>query len=200
MPAPVPRVVVPCGVCGAMMSHLPWVIKQGRKFCGRACSDKGRQNGTHGQARTRLYVIWCGIKERCQPGSNHAVYYHDRGIRVCPEWASSFETFRAWALATGYTDDLEIDRRDNDKGYEPENCRWATRQQQNANRRKRTGCTSRFRGVSWSTRRGKWQVHTRFNGKSQGHGLYADEEEAARAYDREARRLFGEFANPNFKE
>jgi hypothetical protein len=49
--------------------------------------------------------------------------YHDRGIGVCAEW-QTYETFRAWAVAAGWAPGLHLDRRDNDRGYEPGNCRW----------------------------------------------------------------------------
>jgi len=60
--------------------------------------------------------------------------YAARGIKVCDEWLV-FETFRAWALKTGYADTLTIDRKDNDGHYEPKNCKWSTQQTQARNRR-----------------------------------------------------------------
>jgi len=71
---------------------------------------------------------------RCERPTDHAyARYGRRGITVCSTWRESFVAFRDWALSNGYSDDLTIDRRDNDKGYEPDNCRWATHKQQNRN-------------------------------------------------------------------
>lgn len=95
------------------------------------------------QKRSRLYRIWSCMKTRCtNPKNNSYKYYGARGFCLCDEW-QDFAVFRAWALSHGYEPGLKIDRADNDQGYFPENCRFATDQEQMQNRRlptrKRTG-------------------------------------------------------------
>ena len=59
-------------------------------------------------------------------------HYVGKGIEVCDDW-KVFEVFRYWAITHGYNETLTIDRIDNEKGYNPENCRWVTPAQQNRN-------------------------------------------------------------------
>lgn len=95
---------------------------------------KDNPNYKHGSSHTRLYHIWGGMKQRCtNPKATEFSAYGGRGITVCNEWLHDFAAFQEWALSHGYRDDLTIDRIDNDKGYRPDNCRWATKEQQYSN-------------------------------------------------------------------
>lgn len=78
-----------------------------------------------------------------------------------------------------------------------ENLRFCTKQHNNANQIKTRG-TSRFKGVYWNKTKKKWQAGIEFNSKGFYLGRFCSEEEAARAYDKKALELYGEFACLNF--
>ena len=91
---------------------------------------------THAKSRTRLYTIWCDMKQRCL-NKNSVVfrYYGGRNISICKEWENDFNKFYDWAQKNGYSDNLTIDRIDVNGNYEPSNCRWITIQMQRKNTR-----------------------------------------------------------------
>ncbi|MET4072968.1 hypothetical protein [Hymenobacter sp. UYCo722] len=84
----------------------------------------------------KLRAVWSAMFQRCY-SENWVNYpsYGGRGITVCPEWVTDKTAFVAWALANGYREGLTLDRIDNDGHYEPSNCRFVSRKQQQRNRR-----------------------------------------------------------------
>jgi len=140
---------------------------------------------THNKRGSVLYSRWSNIKARCL-NKNNKTYenYGRRGISICDEWKNDFMSFYKWAINNGYSEDLTIDRIDNDGNYEPSNCRWAdlNTQMQNTRLLKSTN-KSGYRGVSWVKASKKWASVITHNRKRVSFGLFTDKVEAAKVRD-----------------
>ena len=90
-------------------------------------------------------------------------------------------------------DHINGDKLDNRRA----NLRLANRSQNNANKPARKGLSSKYKGVSWDKNKEKWRAYIQINKKLKHIGYFGDEQQAAIAYNREAKRLYGEFAIMN---
>jgi len=122
-----------CGNETLVPSNL--LRKNNTKSCG--CwreENMGNQFRTHGLSHTRIYKIWGCMNERCYNEKNTSYgRYGALGIRVCEKW-HSFEGFYE-DMKEGYSDNLTIERIISAGNYEKSNCKWATYQEQNENRK-----------------------------------------------------------------
>lgn len=109
-------------------------LKTGRtKSCGCIRRERAAQmNAKHGMSYSKEFVSWTKAKDRCFNSKHPAFHkYGGSGITMCDKWKNSFEEFYSelGLCPRGHT----IDRIDNNKGYEPGNCRWASKKTQSQN-------------------------------------------------------------------
>lgn len=95
----------------------------------RAAASAAEQNRKHGDSKSPEYGTWINMILRCQRDPNYA----GRGIKVCPQWAESYEKFLS-DVGRRPTEAHTLDRINNDGDYEPTNVRWATRKEQSRNK------------------------------------------------------------------
>jgi len=123
--------------CGKeKISRGTYLIKGATRSCGCLQSERSRERVlTHGKTDTDEFRIWAQIIQRTEnPKIHNYDQYGGRGITVCPEWRDSFETFLG-DMGERPSPKHSLDRKDNDKGYCKDNCRWATQKEQCRNKR-----------------------------------------------------------------
>jgi hypothetical protein len=132
---PFTRWVCQCD-CGVVVTTYTNGLRNGHtKSCGCMKRDLAAQRSTkHAGTNSRLYAKWKAMKSRCENPNNVSFRnYGGRGIRVCDRW-QDFDVFRR-DVGEPPSHSHTLDRVDNDKNYEPDNCRWADKHTQDNNKR-----------------------------------------------------------------
>ena len=122
-------------VCGVeKVINVRSVMTGDTRSCGCLRDEKIRNVYlSHGMSRTSEHNIWLGITQRCcNPLNKLWEWYGGRGISMCERWRK-FENF--YADMGPRPVGMSVERVDNEKGYSPENCKWASRHDQTRNKR-----------------------------------------------------------------
>jgi hypothetical protein len=121
--------------CGESVQVFTTNLRRGlTRSCGCINREIGMKRITHGMSKSLEYRCWQAMLSRCLNPKNIGFHnYGGAGVRVCDRWRHSFENFLADMGEAPFAG-ASIDRKDNKGNYDPGNCRWATRQQQNNNK------------------------------------------------------------------
>ena len=162
-----------------------------KTFCSKHYKRYARHGSPYGLTRTPpnnntknpLYRTWGKMIDRCN-NPNYPMFknYGGRGIKVCDRW-SGINGFIHFYEDMGDKPTLQhsIDRIDNDAGYYPENCRWATQQMQGVNRRMFSTNTSGVTGVYYYAKYDKWCAQITVTLKTIHLGYFKTKQEAVKA-------------------
>lgn len=124
--------------CGNYVTVRGGSLSSGNaKSCGCIHDELLKQrNYSHKQSNTKLYDVWKSMKQRCYNVNNKNYEdYGARGIHICEEWKTDYQTFYDWAITNGYQEGLSIDRIEVNESYKPSNCRWVNQKIQCNNTR-----------------------------------------------------------------
>lgn len=116
--------------CGNEKYVSAYQVHSGRS---KSCCGVSGGRMKHGMSNTNIYIAWCAMRNRCEKEA-HPAYkdYGARGIKVCDRW-QKFENF--YSDMGDRPKGKSLERVDNNKGYSPDNCIWATSKQQARNKR-----------------------------------------------------------------
>lgn len=161
----------------------------------KSCGCLNLENITsHGMHKSRAYKCWADMKTRCDnPENKYYPYYGGRGITYCEKW-KTFEGF--WEdMKDGYSDNLTINRRDNDGNYCKENCSWDTKHFQGHMRRKLKGKKLDFIGSTYDEKSMMYRVRMKIDEEAISFGSYSNWMDAAKAYDDACEMYYGDRPN-----
>lgn len=170
--------IAKCGCGNYAIITTSQIAVKNKQSCG--CLKKENWKGTkHSMCYTKIYSTWNSMLNRCYNSNDKRFHnYGKRGIKVCKRW-HKFENFYAdmGNKPAGKT----LERTDNDKGYFPNNCKWATSQEQHEN--------IRVKGYSYDKESKKYRARITTNGKNYHLGGFDAPEEARNAY-LEAKKIY----------
>lgn len=163
--------------CGNIKIVQGSSLKSGdTKSCGCIIKEASTSFGMRG---TSTHNSWAGILQRCNnPKDKSYQGYGGRGITVCERW-HKFKNF--YEDMGKCPENLSIERVDNNKGYYPANCKWATRNEQQRNKRIDKKNTTGVNGVIINRKTGKYKVSIIANSKYHSLGTFFLLEDAIEA-------------------
>ncbi len=176
--------------CGNQLTTSGSLLRTGQtRSCGCLQSYNGRKQlsllnrFSHGKTNTVEYRAWSSMKARCYD-VNHEAYhnYGGRGIAVCDRWLNSFEYFLE-DMGERPSSEYSLNRIDVEKGYCLDNCEWATEAKQSRDKRKSKNKSSKYKGVSFSKKEGKFKGYCMVGGIYYHLGYSDSDEYLACKYD-----------------
>ena len=185
--------------CSCGSPPKTYLISELRSGNTKSCGCQNRENlVSHGMHDTRAYQCWADMKTRCDnPKNRFYPDYGGRGITYCEKW-KTFEGF--WEdMKDTYSDDLTLNRRNNDGSYCKENCEWDTKNFQGHMRRKQEGTKLDSIGVIQNPDTFVFYARIKLNSSGVSLGSYPTEQLAARAYDDASEVIYGDRPNKTEK-